>query len=400
MQSWKLVVAALSLLAPLADGAAASSNNKKRSSSLLTTAHRRRTEDVTTFEYDLSSFSIRFEKCQYVKSFNDEIAEDEDTEGILATQHFVVFQLCPSDSCDDTCTDGVHGDYVVEIDNYLQATVEYEQEQFEYMCNNCNERCNNNGEYCSGCGKLCYQWANLEANGYVDAADYMECQKLDIQNDDDANADDGIEYYIGPKCSSDGKSIKVGLFTDEYCFEPVSTDSNGQDVETLLGAKLSYHALSSVVANEETGETVCLSCKETDDDANDGDAADEDEVNEMCEEIYASSAKCESVYGLESGFIDVNREDGDYENQVENEFMACTFINSLVWNSYTETGEINYLAEQDEVIRQVTGPQKAALSGIALGFVALLGAAYYMDKKIERLYPKKMGLASQGGVVA
>jgi hypothetical protein len=389
MLSWRIVLVALSLLTSFAHGRASSS---AASSSLMTSA-RRRTEDVAAFEYDLSSFSLHFEKCQYVKSFDDEIAENEDYEGVFATQHFVVFKMCPSDEC-DTC-DGVHGEYVVEIDNYLMATVEYEKEQFEYMCNNCNERCNNDGDYCSGCGKLCYQWANLEANGYVDASKYMECQKLDVQNNDDNNGDDEVELYVGPKCSSDGKSIKVGLFSDEDCFEPV-TD---MDVEEMIGAKLSYYALSSVVANADTGNKVCLSCKESDNNANDGDNADEDEVNEMCEEIYASSAKCESVYGLESGFIDVNRENGDYENQVENEFMACTFINSLVWNSYTETGEINYMAEQDEVIREVTATQAVSLSMIGLAFVALLGAAYYMDMKIERLYPK-IGLSAQGGVVA
>ena len=83
------------------------------------------------------------------------------------------------------------------------------------------------------------------------------------------------------------------------------------------------------------------------DNDNDDAADDADDVNQMCENVYNWAAKCESPTGLESGFVQVNRDENDYENQVENEFMACTFINSLIWDSYTESGEINWEAKQD-----------------------------------------------------
>ena len=65
--------------------------------------------------------------------------------------------------------------------------------------------------------------------------------------------------------------------------------------------------------------------------------------------------------------------------------MACTFINSLVWNSYTETGEINWKAKQDAIIRSVTRKQVAVLALLVVVFGSLFGLMYYYDKKINQI---------------
>ena len=190
----------------------------------------RRLEEAE-FEYNsLADFQLRFEKCQFVKMFDDE--QDD----MLALKHFAVFRLC--DDCDE-CE--VYGTYAMEVENYLQYTIENQQADFEAMCDNCNERCNEDGEYCSGCGLLCYQYENLENNGYLDAADYTQCQMWEPPEADDdaaANGDDANQpvYYIGPRCNS-GNSIVIGVFSDENCWEPI----DDVDVEDLLGATLSYH---------------------------------------------------------------------------------------------------------------------------------------------------------------
>ena len=315
--------------------------------------------------------------------FDDELAEDEDATSVLALKHFVVYKLCPIDEC-DSC-DGVHGQYVVDVQDYLEATIEFEKQAFETMCQNCNENCNNNGEYCTGCGKVCYQYDNLEANGYVDAAEYFECQKVDAGDDDG-----GDELYVGPRCSTTNNEIKIGLFSDQDCSVPY----NDQEVEDVLGMKLSYHILKSVQSNDD-GDSLCLSCKEADDEAenNANDQADYDDVNEMCEQIYMASGKCESIYGLDTGFVQMNREDKNYENQVENEFMVCTFIDSLIWNSYTETGEINVVDEQDVIIRKMMPLQKGVLTALAITAFGLACFACYLHQKIAKVSPKVQLLA-------
>jgi len=336
----------------------------------------RRLED--SFEYDLTGFGVRFERCQYVKMFDDELAEDEESSTVLALKHFVVYKLCPLDEC-DTC-DGVHGEYVVDVEDYLEATVEYEKQAFEYMCQNCND---------DDCGTACYEYDNLEANGYVDAAEYIECQKIDAGDDDGDNA-----RYVGPRCGTSNNEIKIGLFSDEECSVPYYDE----EVEDVLGVKLSYHILQNVQLHEDDQGSLCLSCQEQDDgnQNNGNDDGDVDDVHEMCEAIYEASGKCESIYGLDLGFVQMNRQDGDYENQVENEFMVCGFIDSLIWNSYTETGEINIVDEQDEIIRKMMPLQKGVLSLLAITAAALAGYAYYLHDQIEKTAPKnKVKLSAQ-----
>jgi hypothetical protein len=141
---------------------------------------------------------------------------------------------------------------------------------------------------------------------------------------------------------------------------------------------------------------MCLSCKEEAENNNANDNADADDVNEMCENLYYVSAKCESPYGIQAGFIQTKREDGEYENQVENEFMACTFINNIKYNSYTQTGEIDITSEQDEVIRYLTPLQLTSMSVLIVVSIGLGAYGYWLDKKIDRLYNSpKVDLAWQ-----
>jgi hypothetical protein len=350
------------------------------------------------FQYDLSSFSLRFEKCQDVLMYDDEIASEEGKDTPLALKHFVVFRLCPTTTCASNC-DSTYGTYTVTVEDYLKMSIEYQRQDFENMCENCNEQCNENGEYCSGCGKICYQYQNLEASGYLDAAAYTECQPVQVNpNDDGAEAEQ--YYYVGPRCTS-SSGITIGVFSDENCWEPV--DSTVATVEGLLGAKLSYHLLRHTYSNSTADRQVlCLSCAEEDFDQNNAnDVNDGDDVNEMCEYLYDAAAKCESSTGLENGFIQTNRnnknnEQGKYENQVANEFMACTFIHSLIWNSYTETGEIDFRSPQDLIIREVTKKQKLAMVFLSFLFVVMFGLIVYFHKKIAAVSPPEI-VSSSGG---
>jgi len=449
-------------------------------------------DDNAYFQYDLSQYSVRFEKCQYVKMYDDEVAEDEDSDSPLALKHFVLYKLCPTSVCsnwgsykshssssgstasvvDENGDPIAYGKYVVDVETFLQSTVQHQQRTFENLCANCGDGNNNNNnggqEDCNenngGDGEdggnnncqqeqqqqqqqqsdecdACYKYQNLENNGYIDASAYTECQKLDIEDNNDGNdeanenGDDGgdggdddywttwknnyyyanynnddennennneVEIYIGPRCNTSGK-IVIGLFFDENCWEPI----DDLDVEQVLGAKLSYYLLRHSYPGDENeqdnGSGLCLSCKEDNDNNNDdeeqdqeekNDEEDADDVNEMCENLYNEAAKCESETGLEVGFIQTARgEDGDddnnnmkrYENQVENEFLACTFINSLIWNSYTETGEININEPQDEIIRRVTKKQAIALSLLSCTFIGLVALMYHLDGKIKAI---------------
>lgn len=368
-------------------------------------------QDNSTFIYDLSDFSVRFEKCQLVQMFDDELAQQASgTDGSpFATMHFVVFRLCPTDSCTasvkgESCG-SVYGTYTLDVQKYLESTIEYQRQEFESMCAKCDEDCDEDaGQPCSGCGKICWQYANLEATGYVDAANYVQCQQLGNGDDNENNNNEGEEsaddenaaaaVYIGPRCSKSGTQIRIGLFSDANCLVPM----NDLNITTVLGATPSYHLLANTYS---TTDNYCLSCKEAaDEDGNNdnhqNDQWDDDSVNEMCENLYNGAAKCESETGLTAGFIQTVRNEQDnnekenngkqvYSNQVENEFMSCTFIKSLIWNSYTQSGEINFFDKQDVILRHVTKNQKIVLSLVSVAFVSMLGIVYYFQKKIKEM---------------
>jgi hypothetical protein len=386
--SWKRKLTAVIPFALMVTGDAMGSFQRDVVDANSDVSKRRLEDSNAPFQYDLTKFSVRFDRCQNVKMFDDELAESQYTDTVLTTMHFVLFRLCPSDDC-ASCP--VYGRYLMPLDDYLKYTVKYQKQEFESMCKYCRENCNKYGDYCTGCSKLCYQFDNLEALGYVDASNYIECQKVQSKDNGD---DQQQQLYIGPLCSDGGSSVLIGLFTDKYCDVPYT----GQTVEQVLDAKISYHLISNSYSND--GST-CLSCKEPDEDdkkkKDDKDQADLDDVNQMCETLYTKAAKCESPNGLHIYFAQTSKENQNqvYDSQAQSETEVCTYIQSMIWNSYTSNGEINYQAKQDEVIRKLMPLQKAVLCGLSAVTVMLVVTALCLYRRIERK-KAKVDLASQG----
>ena len=350
------------------------------------------------YPYDLSTYSIRFEKCQNVISWNDDLAEEEDATTVLGLEHFVIFRLCPSDSCRTSCSSdyGVpFGEYVLPVEDYLASATEQSRRAFENTCQQCEEACNEGGYCDESCLDDCETYENLGDNGYWDATDYMECQQIDVVNGDDDNAGgegnneaEDQQLYIGPKCSANGRRIYIGLFTDEDCSVKYELPEH-KTMKDFIGFKLWYGTLSATYDHSSSMSSGCISCAEDneDGDGNDNDKNDADEVNEMCEELYNAAGKCETKHGISAGFMQTNREDGNNENQANSEAKVCTFIDSLVLESYTEKGEINLNVIQDVVIRKTTSLQKICLSILSLFIVGTLSYAVWLNRAINIAFP-------------
>jgi len=357
-------------------------------------------------EVDISSYSLKFQKCQFVKAYDDELAENEDAGTVLATKHFVVFRLCPSNSC-DSCNYG-YGEYLVDMEDYLDATIEYAKDKQEEKCDQCEEECDgyygnqgdgdeeadNNEEggrrlsssNCKECIDTCEKIENMEENGYIDATDFVECQE--IQNE----GDDGNALYAGAMCASNGSKIKIGVFSDDEC----RILNSELDVENYLAdgdgnqMKLSHALLKTTYESDS-----CLSClvENDDDDDNDKDA----EVEEVCENLYMSAAKCEEKHGFHDGYS--NNYYG-YENQVENEETVCDFISSLKSGTYAQDGEIVVGGSNSyhSGTTSTTGGQKFALTFFILGTVGLAVYAAMLHSNLTK--STKSDLSSQGGAMA
>jgi len=361
----------------------------------------------TGYPYDLSTYSVQYEKCQNVISWSDDLAEDEDATTVLGLEHFVVFSLCPSDSCRTCYSD--YGQYVLPVEDYLASTTEQSRQAFENKCQGCEEACNDGGYCDESCLADCEMYQNLDENGYVDASEYIQCQQIDVvaNDDDNAGGDDGnknegddddeqLQLYIGPKCSTNGRRIHIGLFTDEDCSVKYDMPEHYTTAD-YTGFQFWYGILSETYDHSSTStSSECMSCAEEKDEDDDGngndnnnDNNDADDVNEMCEELYDAAAKCETKHGITAGFIQTNREDGDgnYQNQVENEAKVCKFIDSLVLNSYTEKGHINLNVIQDVVNRRSTPLQAAMLTILSLSIVGTLSYAVWLNRAINIAFP-------------
>jgi len=258
---------------------------------------------------DLTQYSIQFQKCQFMKQYASECNDNYNT--CLETKRFAIFRLCSScSSCNYN-----YGEYMVDLDTYIQATTQYYSAQQENACQQCTAYCSgddananagddananagdeaeagddananagdeaeadaeNDGERrlastpdCSTCVSECSKIDAMESNGYVDAINYVECQNVYT----DAN---GVSYYAGPMCASDGYKVKIGVFSDDQCSIPTGldvedylTDGNGNAI------KLSHFILKKVYTSS------CISCVAEQENADDENQNQEEEGQDI-----------------------------------------------------------------------------------------------------------------------
>ena len=366
------------------------------------------------YQVDISGYSVKFEKCQFVKAYDDDLAQNDESTTVLATKRFVVFRLCPNNSC-SSCNYNF-GEYIVDLEEYLQATVEYQTQIQENMCQAC-EQCGNwddqvnndqnqqneqnrklqNNNYnvdvdCDSCYDECQKIQNMEANGYIDATNFLECQMIYDPEDDGKSA-----LYAGPMCASQGSKIKIGVFKDEEC----NVIDSSKDVDEYLMDGDGYqmrlsHALLKTVYSESSCVS-CLAVEENNNDNNNNNQEDkEPEVIEMCQNLYEAAAKCENAHGFDNGYANYN----GYANQASQETVVCDFIDSIKAGSYDEEGEI--VVNGGSISKgggaKTTGGQKFALTFFILGTVGLGAYAAMLHSKLTK--GGNGGLSNQGGAMA
>lgn len=405
-----LLMATSALANPFAAKQSLSNSQTAYMSKLLSSARRLDGGNAAAdVEADLTGYSLKFIKCQFVKAYDQDLA-DEGADTVLATQRFVIFRLCPSSKC-GSCNYN-YGEYAIDMNAYLDYTVEYRQEEQEEMCQTCKETCyyDDDGAAeeeveeeeeaeeeagddarrrlassvdCDTCVNACNKIENMEANYYIDATTFINCQQI--------QADDGYgALYAGPMCASRGSKIKIGVFTDEDC---MYLDSS-KDVEDYLadedgnGYKVSHALLKTVYDESECID--CLADKEGDDDAA------EDEVKDVCANLYATAGKCEKTHGFVSGVSSYYQAD----NQEKNEELVCEFISSLKSGTYSQDGEIVIGGTRAYTAGggSTTGGQKFALTFFILGTVGLAVYAAMLHSQLTK--GGKADLSAQGGAMA
>jgi hypothetical protein len=275
--------------------------------------------------------------------------------------------------------------------------------------NNDNNKQQNQWQYtvdCTTCLDECSKIANMQANGYLDATEFLECKMIYDPEDDNKEA-----LYAGPVCVNGGNKIKIGVFSDADC---LFLDSNKEVDDYLVDGNENSMKLSHALLKSTYIDT-CISCLEPGYEAaaaDDADAAaegeeqqqnqkgndkdDGDHVIEMCETLYDESAKCEASHD----FAAYGDYDG-YENQKMQEDTVCQFMNSLRSGTYDESGEIIVSGSRVSggTAKASTGGQKFALTFFILGTLGLAGYAAVLHSKLVKGGKTELG-GSGGGAMA
>lgn len=320
----------------------------------------------------VADYSIKFQGCHHISQWNEEADGEEDVR--IATKRLVRFRLCPSNTCTlqnaGGCNSG-YGDYVLDMNVFLEAYVEsvneYNEARCQYLENTCG--CGNDGDnedYClydcyvaHGMEEICaeqnpYNGDNQQQDEQFDLGDYTECAQANFGNNR-RKLNDEVEYYVGPYCAEQGGAIYLGLFTDDTC-TTFSDDYGGQEAYYRMSGKELPYGNTNVISMD------CYSCMEPEAQYNyDGnDNEDNDLVNEMCEQIYSQAGKCE---------VEINQYGA-------NNYNACSYIQG-----------IQVIRKNGIIVSSGSKANKTAsifIGVFVVAFVLLSAYVYYLKTKLDR----------------
>lgn len=335
----------------------------------------------------VAKYSLKFQGCHNIPKWNDDADDENDVR--VSNTALVRFRLCPSNSCTSDaygCKSG-YGDYVVGLDTYLAAYFESVQQDQEYNCEYAatyQSKCVDNGddgynedyclydfymgknmEYCVDRNPYNDDNGEEEEEKQQDMKEMAECRQFEMQQDDNNNNNNNnnngeeVGYYLGPFCSDDGSSIRMGLFTDDACtIFPDSSYGASTYASLTYGSYLAY-ADTSMIGSE------CMSCKEPQDadQNNQNDQNDADQVKEGCEQLYESAAKCEA--GLSTGYAYFSPDNS-----------ACNYMQGI--KIIRKNGNVYTVGS----VKNKTATVFIALLGCAFAFLA--GYSYYLKTKLDR----------------
>ena len=324
----------------------------------------------------LTDYSVKFQGCHHVQQWNKDVDDEDDVR--IKTKRLVRFRLCPVDDCDaDTsgCT-SKYGDYVVDMNTFVASylTAVANNANCDAAESTCSQTCVVDDETDEECMEACY--TNLEMDSCYgnrrrklafDPTEYTECTQIDLSGgrrleekrrleenydeygqyseytaeafDYDAYAD----YFIGPYCADQGGEIQLGMFSDDTCTS--FTQYGEETFNEAMGFSLPFSDRSMV-------SQICLNCGTSDEDG-------EYELNDLCNDIYPISGKCETRMNI------------DYPNE-----SSCSYIEGIK------------IIREDGVIR-TSATKKSKAAAVCIGVfltvsVLLAGYVYYLRTKLGR----------------
>jgi len=382
----------------------------------------------------MQDMSLKYASCHSLETFVGSAEEDQENESGSPFKRYdmISYRACPTDSCATDSWQGCkreYGQFLIDMDEYLELkreSLEEQAEQYCYFCKFCTYFNYNFGncdkfDSCEFYMDVCEE--ENEEEDTFDYEDFLSCTAVDLINsgyyDDDAAAaqaqgdDDAAitQVYLGTYC--DG-SIKVGMFYDESCSWRVPEGTFGQTIYNATG-----YEVDEDIIEEDFTDSDCLSCSKLetlseyyvpDYNSNQDEQENymenmEDDISDLCENLYTQSAKC--LQHVDNEYI-------TYENEAEElgENLACNFLKSLEKNNVDEYGFVTShqqtvnpiriitnaivdLVEEDVSAVQATMLTLTSISCIALGAYAYKLRQVVLDTEgSQGLLPNTVGESS------
>jgi len=351
----------------------------------------------------MAGYSIKYMGCSSLIQVREE--EGGDDESNLYTMNMVKFGLCSSSESCGSCGKG-KAQYVVAMNDFIDAYTEMQMNAQEQACENIRENC-----YCDdandddACEAQCYTNAGMddcieyEGQEEFEIQEYLECAELEggdnnnnnnnngnynynNNNNNNGNVDMYQQYYVGPVCS-DGFEINLATFYDNGCTQKTKS---GVYEAFNYGNSLPY-SKQSIVSND------CISCinqnNDNDDNNNQNNNGNNNnnnnynnnqdvEINELCEQSVEQAAKCES--GLTSVLYYADESGCDYIHNILPKLSKAT--SSITGNKVSRSGS--------------SGGSAAVTFAVLFALTTLVMGAYsfFLYRKIHRA---KVNLASAEG---
>lgn len=367
------------------------STSSRLGKQLLASAQRVDTPEQRNLEQDaeldlswILNYSIKFQGCHHITQWNDEADGGEDVR--IATRRLVRFRLCPSDSCDSSSSGGCsssYGEYIVDMDVFLELYMQDKMELQEYTCEyyemnkcKCNdddqnqrddaweeEDCLNECFYNYGLDYCVEEEMDDQAGEPFELEEYMECREFRADRRRlTRQLDQEVEYFIGPYCSEQGGKIYLGMFTDESCSIFADDYAGTTTYKNFMGESLPYSS-ESIVGME------CITCEplqevedENDNNNNNNNNQNDDgevEIKETCEQLWQTAGKCEKKL--------------DYVVDEPNK-NACNYMDGIK------------VIRKDGVVQVKRGSSAAAafIGVFSVSSVLLGGYVYYLSTKMGK----------------
>jgi len=354
-------------------------SNSKLGKKILSKS-RKLDENEEEEEYDISwltAYDLKFQGCYETSAWNADAGDDEGDVKVM-TKRLVRYRLCPSGYCDSDsaggCSSG-YGDYLVDLNQFLDTWTEAKMEKEEYECEMAREACgcgeNDADDDEDACEYNCYTNAGMsyciQEEGAFELQRYTYCGEFEMEDQNDENRrkldEEEEQIYLGPYCSGQGGAIYLGMFTDETCSVKYNSYYGKDYYYQLTGSSLPYSEANIVGLS-------CKSCiwenwngdeeRRRKLDQGEYQDANGNYLDAICAESYQGSAKCEeNMNGL------------DNPNT-----YGCNFMEG-----------IKVVRAAGTVTEVESTPSKAASAFIgifAVSFIVLGAYVYYLKTKLDK----------------